>query len=129
MLNGFARVTRTSMGKTGIGLEVEVAEMKVYGDLTKEQKAFFKENGYRWMKALYELNGNGEWVKTRNGFFYKSFDTEAKREKEAKVFEKKLVKTSKPETKSTKTPEVKKPSKSALMKMTKAQLVEMLASK
>ena len=131
MLKGFVRVERTNAGKTGIGLEVQVAGMTKYSELTKAQQDFFKNNGFRWMKADYREE-NGKWVKTREGFFYKSFETKKAREEMAKKFEAKLVK---PETKkaepkkATKKAEPKKAEpKKDLSKMTKKELLELLAT-
>lgn len=125
MLKGFARVTRTNSGKTGIGLEVEVKGMRVYNDLTASQKKWFKDNGFRWMKALYEEK-DGKWVKTREGFFYASFKTKKTRDELAKKLEAKLVKTEKPETK--KAEEKKPETKKSLDKMTKAELIALLTA-
>ena len=108
--------------------------MNRYDDLTPKQKAFFKNNGYRWMKALYEER-DGEWVKVRDGFFYKAFETKKARDAEAKRFATKLVKKNeKPaEKRSVKKSEAKKQTakkqtakKPDLSKYTKAQLIEML---
>ena len=130
MLKGFVRVERTNAGKTGIGLEVQVAGMTKYSELTKAQQDFFKNNGFRWMKADYREE-NGKWVKTREGFFYKSFETKKAREEMAKKFEAKLVKpeTKKAEKKTAKKAEPKKAEpKKDLSKMTKKELLELLAA-
>ena len=125
MLKGFVRVTRTERGKNGIGLEVEVNGMKVYDDLTKDQQEWFKKNGFRWMKANYEEK-NGKWVKTREGFFYKSFSTKAERDNMAKALSTKIV--GKEKTKSKKTEAKKAETKKDLSKMTKKELVAYIES-
>lgn len=131
MLKGFVRVERTNAGKTGIGLEVQVAGMTKYSELTKAQQDFFKNNGFRWMKADYREE-NGKWVKTREGFFYKSFETKKAREEMAKKFEAKLVKPENKKAepkKATKKAEPKKAEpKKDLSKMTKKELLELLAT-
>ena len=130
MLKGFVRVERTNAGNTGIGLEVQVAGMKKYGDLTKAQQDFFKKNGFRWMKADYKEQ-DGNWVKVREGFFYKSFKTKKERDEMAKKFETKLVKpeTKKAEKKTAKKAEPKKAEpKKDLSKMTKKELLDLIAT-
>ena len=115
-VNGFSRVTKTTAGKTHIGMEVEVNGMTKKADLSEKQYAFFISRGYRYMMPKYE---NRKLV--RLPFFYKSFSTEEERENEYKVLVKKLVSEKKPEA------EAKKPeTEKSLMKHTKAELVEMI---
>lgn len=127
MLKGFARVTRTNSGKTGIGLEVQVNGMNKYSELTKAQQKWFKDNGFRWMKALYEEK-DGKWVKTRDGFFYASFKTKKTRDALAKKLEEKLVKAEKPATKKTEPKKTEKAEpKKSVSKMTKAEMAKRIA--
>lgn len=89
-----SRVTATTAGKTGFGVEFEVAEMNRKGDISlsvfKDIRAI-----YNYMKADFE-EVDGEKVRTRNCFFYLGFPTKKERDAEVKRLSALLLKEEKP---------------------------------
>lgn len=125
VFHGYKELRKTTAGKTGIGLEVVIDGAVAQKDMNKATIMAFYDHGFKWMMPKYE---NRELV--RPGFFYKGFDTKAKRDKQYDSFMKENKKFAEPKKAEPKKAEPKAETnldlEKALKKMTKAQLVEML---
>lgn len=121
---GYESVVKTEAGKTGIGLEVRVAGMKKYHDLSVSQRESFKNEGFRYMMPKWE-EVDGKWVCTRPCFFYKSYKTKKERDAQFSRMVKHLIKREEEPKEEPKAEEVKKPN---FDKMTKAELKAYIAA-
>ena len=81
VFHGYKELRKTTAGKTGIGLEVVIDGAVAQKDMNKATIMAFYDHGFKWMMPKYE---NRELV--RPGFFYKGFDTKAKRDKQYDAF-------------------------------------------